>query len=139
MPGLSEMIRLKKQMVEAVLKHLQEEYPNEGCGLLCGRRGEILKVYPMRNLEASPVSYRMDTKEELSVFRRMRDENLDFLGIYHSHPTSEAYPSEKDISLAFYDEVFYLIVSLKDLTQPLARAFWLREGKIEEDKIQLAE
>lgn len=134
-----DMIRIPKDFFEKVLGHLKEVYPNEGCGLLSGRRGEVLKIFPMRNVEVSPVSFLMDSREELSVFRKMREENLELLGIYHSHPTSEAYPSEKDRALAFDGDVFYVIASLKDPENPLTRAFWIKGGKIEEDKIQLAE
>ncbi len=129
------MIRIKKQLFTAVLHHLEREYPNEGCGLLSGRAGEVLKVHPIRNIEQSPVSYLMDPKEEFEFFREIRKKNLELVGIYHSHPTSDAYPSEKDRALVAYEEPFYLIVSLKDRKQPAARAFRLCGGKIEEDKI----
>ncbi len=133
------MIWIEKNCFGTVLSHLETEYPNEGCGLLSGREGKVCKVHPVKNAEASPISYFLDPREELAVFKEMRAENLQFLGIYHSHPTSEAFPSEKDRSLAFYDDVFYLIVSLKDRANPLTRAFWIRDGKIEEDKIRWSE
>lgn len=133
------MIAIRKKLFEEILSHLDREYPNEGCGLLSGKDGEVLRVYPIRNIEQSPVSYLMDPREELEFFREIRKDNSGLAGIYHSHPTSEAYPSEKDKALAVYEEAFYLIVSLKDRNRPVARVFWLREGKIEEDKLSLAE
>ncbi len=133
------MIHIKKELFAALLHHLEGEYPNEGCGLLSGRNGEVLKVHPIRNIEPSPVSYLMDPKEELEFFRNIREENLELVGIYHSHPTSDPYPSEKDRALAVYEEPFYLIVSLKDRKRPAARAFRLCGGKIEEDKVYRAE
>lgn len=133
------MVRLKKELFDRIIAHLKGEYPNEGCGLLAGRRGQVESAHPVRNVEASPTSYWMDPREEFDFFRRLREKKSDFLGIYHSHPTSEAYPSERDRSLAFYDEVFYLIVSLKDLAEPVVRVFWIRQGKIKEDKISWSE
>lgn len=133
------MISIRRELFQVILSHLEREYPREGCGLLSGRKGEVLKVHPIRNIEQSPVSYFMDPKEELEFFREIRKENLELVGIYHSHPASEAYPSEKDRALAVYEEPFYLIVSFKDRPRPLARAFWLRGGKIEEDKVYQAE
>lgn len=129
------MINIKEALFAEMLGHLEKEYPNEGCGLLSGKNGEVLKVHPIRNLEQSPVSYLMDPREELEFFREIRKENLELVGIYHSHPSSEPYPSEKDRALAVYEEPFYLIVSLKDKSRPVARAFRLCRGKIEEDKI----
>lgn len=133
------MIAIRKKLFEEILSHLDREYPNEGCGLLSGKNGEALRVYPIRNIEQSPVSYLMDPREELDFFREIRKDNSGLVGIYHSHPASEAYPSGKDKDLAVYEEAFYLIVSLKDRNRPVARVFWLREGKIEEDKLSLAE
>lgn len=133
------MIAIRKKLFEEILSHLDREYPNEGCGLLSGKEGEALRVHPIRNTEQSPVSYRMDPREELEFFREIRKDNLGLVGIYHSHPASEAYPSETDKALAVYEEAFYLIVSLKERKRPVARAFWLRERKIEEDKLCLAE
>ena len=124
------MIAIRKKLFEEILSHLEREYPREGCGLLSGKEGEVLRVHPIRNVEQSPVSYLMDPREELDFFREIRKENLALAGIYHSHPASEAYPSEKDKALAVYEEAFYLIVSLKDRRRPVARVFWLREGKI---------
>ena len=133
------MIYLDKDHCGHVVAHLRGEYPNEGCGLLSGRDGKILRVHPVTNTEASPVSFLMDSREEFAVFREMRREGLDLLGIYHSHPSSPAYPSEKDRSLAFFENAFYLIVSFQDAERPDLRVFWIREGKIEEDKIRRAE
>lgn len=133
------MIAIRRALANTILNHLNSEYPNEGCGLLAGRGGEVLAAHPVKNIEASSVSYLMDSREEFSAFKAMREEGLEFLGIYHSHPASEAYPSPKDQALAFYDQVFYLIVSLAGPGEPCCRAFWLRDGKIQEDKIEWRE
>ena len=36
----------------------------------------------------------------------------DLLGIFHTHTLSEAYPSETDLRLAFFEESLYLLMSL---------------------------
>lgn len=133
------MIALPRELFERIVAHCRQEYPREGCGFLAGRDGEALAVYPMRNAEASPVSYLMDPREQMELFRKLDREKLEVVGIYHSHPSSEPYPSEKDRACAFYEEPFYLIVSLTDPSRAQTRAFWIRQGKIEEDKIELCE
>lgn len=35
------------------------------------------------------------------------------MGIYHSHPTTHAYPSTSDVRMAFYPDAIYLIISLE--------------------------
>jgi proteasome lid subunit RPN8/RPN11 len=57
------------------------------------------------------------------------------VGIYHSHTESEAYPSGRDLELAFYPDAYYIIISLKDKKNPSIRAFRIVEGKISEEEI----
>lgn len=53
------------------------------------------------------------------------------LAIYHSHPDSEAFPSAKDVQLAFYPDSLYIIVSLVK-KEPVVKAFSIKEGDIKE-------
>jgi proteasome lid subunit RPN8/RPN11 len=56
------------------------------------------------------------------------------VAIFHSHPSSAAYPSHTDVNLAFYEDAVYVIVSLVERT-PVVKGFSIREGKIEEVEI----
>ena len=58
-------------------------------------------------------------------------------GIFHSHVASEAYPSQKDVRLAFYPEVSYLIVSLSDRKKPILRSFKIKDEKAIEEIIDI--
>ena len=69
------------------------------------------------------------------MFKRLRADELELTAIYHSHVDSPAYPSAKDIELAFYPESSYIIVSLSDLQALVARSFRIVEGKIEEEEL----
>jgi proteasome lid subunit RPN8/RPN11 len=109
----------------------KEGYPNEACGILAGRDSEVSKIYKMTNTENSPVTYMMDSKEQFKVMKDMRENNLSMVAIFHSHPSSSAYPSVKDVSLAFYEDCFYVIVSLLN-KEPVAKAFSIRNGEIAE-------
>jgi proteasome lid subunit RPN8/RPN11 len=110
-----------------VVAHCQEQYPKEACGLLAGPRGKaerrVIAVYPMRNVEDSPIGYSMDPREQLQVERRMRQDGQALLGIYHSHTASEAYPSSVDVGLAISPEVSYVLVSLKDRQRPVIKSY----------------
>ena len=52
----------------------------------------------MTNADASPVSYRLDGKEQLHVFDGLDGEGWDLWAIYHSHTHSDAYPSRRTSS-----------------------------------------
>ncbi len=108
------------------------EYPNEACGILAGHNGTVERVYPMRNAEPSPSFYLMEPQEQFQVMKEMRQNGLELVGIYHSHTGSQAYPSATDVSLAYYPEAVYLIVTLLDRKNPVSRGFRIIDGKITE-------
>jgi proteasome lid subunit RPN8/RPN11 len=91
----------------------------------------------MSNQDASPVSYRLDPKEQLKVFTEIDDEGWDLLGIFHTHTHSEAYPSETDLKQAFYPEATYLVMSLSDRSNPVLRGFTIRDGAIAEREVRV--
>ncbi len=126
------MLTLTAIDYDRILKHCQEEYPNEACGILAGHHGSVEKIYSMTNAEASPSFYVMEPREQFRVMKEMRNEGLELVGIYHSHTGSQAYPSATDVSLAYYPEAVYLIVTLLDRANPASRGFTIIDGAITE-------
>lgn len=131
-----QMLRIDDVLFKEMEEHGLREFPNEACGLLAGRDGEPVRFFAMKNLDASPVSYRLDPKEQLHVFDEMDDEGLDLVGIFHTHTHSEAYPSETYTKLAFYPDAYYLVMSLSDREHPVLRAFRILEGEITEEVLK---
>ncbi|MCM8778911.1 MAG: Mov34/MPN/PAD-1 family protein [Candidatus Omnitrophica bacterium] len=129
------MLIFKKEFFEQVVRQGKRELPNECCGIFAGKEGRVEKVYEMTNTDKSPSTFFMDPKEQLRVMKEIRNLGLEMIGIYHSHVASPAYPSGRDIELAFYPEVSYVIISLRDKDNPEIRSFKIREGKIEEEKV----
>lgn len=122
--------------INQIIEHCRSCYPKEACGILAGKNGKAEKVYCMANVSEDPMHcYFMDPKEQLSVFKEMRNNGQELLGIYHSHAYVDAYPSKRDIELAYYPEASYIIVSFKDTDNPSVRSFKIMDGKIEEEKI----
>jgi proteasome lid subunit RPN8/RPN11 len=123
-----------------MLRHAQAEFPNECCGLLAGQLsgvsgplpvGRVTKRYPLVNELASPTEY-MSGKSLFYAQKDMRQEGLELLAIYHSHPTSEPVPSRKDLERNYYgSEVVHFIISLKD-KEPLMRGWRLEEAEYSE-------
>jgi [CysO sulfur-carrier protein]-S-L-cysteine hydrolase len=141
------MIEITGAIEDEMVEHALREFPNEACGLLAGAfsvpaDGEIppasaRSFHPMTNADASPVTYRLDPKEQLKVFTEIDDAGLEVVGIVHSHTHSEAYPSETDRKQAFYPEAHYLLVSLSDRAKPVLRGFSIRDGEIEEQEVRI--
>jgi len=132
------VVELDKRFFDEIVEHGMEEFPNEACGLIAAKEGRPVKVFRMRNADASPVSYRLDPKEQLHVFNEIDDEGWELHAIYHTHTHSEAYPSETDRKQAFYPESKYLLVSLQDRENPVMRAFEIKDDEIVEEDLRIA-
>jgi proteasome lid subunit RPN8/RPN11 len=82
----------------------------------------VFEAVAARNLDPSPNRFLIDPKDHIDAIRRARARGLDVIGFYHSHPRTEARPSESDLAEAGYDDCVHLIVSLR-AERPETRAF----------------
>jgi proteasome lid subunit RPN8/RPN11 len=131
------MIELPRAFVDQIVEQARSEAPNEACGLIAASDGAPVQVFPMTNADRSPVTYRLDAKEQLHVFNELDDRGWDLYAIYHSHTASPAYPSPTDVRLAFYPEAYYLLVSLAEEPPPI-RGYRILEGEITEQDVTIA-
>jgi proteasome lid subunit RPN8/RPN11 len=110
--GGTEAILVPVGIAREMVEHARRDAPKECCGLLAGCGAAVHSIYPLTN-----ESERAD--EEFFVgpglvapFRTMRERKEELIGIYHSHPTSRAVPSQKDLERNYYPEAVHFIVSL---------------------------
>ena len=133
------MVTIPKEIYNSMIEHAKKVYPNEACGILGGEKsGSGSNFFSMKNMDEASISYFMDPKEQLQVFKKMRELKMEMTGIFHSHVASEAVPSQKDVRLAFYPDVSYLIVSLSDLKKPVLRSFRIKDEIATEEEIKIA-
>jgi [CysO sulfur-carrier protein]-S-L-cysteine hydrolase len=125
-------VKLGPRFRDAIVKQALDEVPLECCGFLGGRDGIAQELYPLTNVERSPVLYRADSAEMFRAIRDMEERDLELVAIYHSHTRSPAYPSSTDVAQAYYPDAVYLIVSLRDRDRPDLRGFTIRDAKVEE-------
>lgn len=128
------MIYFTKQQIDELFNFAKSEYPKECCGILAGKflngKVKVEKIYKMDNIAEKPeVCYFMHPPQQLAVIKEIRSLNLDMVGIFHSHTHTEACPSDRDLELAFYHEVVYIIISLRRIDEPQIRAFKIDEKK----------
>ncbi|HLJ69528.1 MAG TPA: M67 family metallopeptidase [Chloroflexota bacterium] len=123
---------------EEMLAHARREFPNEACGLIATLDGRAMAIYPIRNAEASPVAYSMDSQNQLRAMLEIEDRGWELGGIYHSHTRTRAYPSRTDIARAFYPETTYIIVSLADFDDPEIRGFSIQGEEVREVQLTVA-
>ena len=116
---------------EQMRADIEENAPEEACGLLVGLESQVSMVLPITNELHSPVRYRMAAREQLDAFERIDQAGLELVGIYHSHPNGPNRPSPTDIAEAFYPEAVHLIWAPQDGVWS-CRAFRIQEGHLQE-------
>ncbi|MEW6409605.1 MAG: M67 family metallopeptidase [Nitrospirota bacterium] len=129
---------ISRGQLNEMIEHAKAEYPKEACGILGGKDGRVERVYRMRNVDASTVTYLMDSKEWIMVDKKLRESGESLIGIYHSHTSSESYPSLRDIELApltFYPEAEYVIISLSNMGSPEIKSYNIIDGSVLEKEI----
>ncbi|MDW8237157.1 MAG: M67 family metallopeptidase [Aquificaceae bacterium] len=101
------MLKVRSFVIQELLKHAENGYPEEVCGLLVGlSEGHIrfaLGLYQTQNLAKDRLRdrYEIDPKDYLSIEQKARELGLDIIGVYHSHPDHPDSPSKYDLERAF--------------------------------------
>lgn len=121
-------LTFRQRHLDAIVAHAKREAPNECCGIFAGTEaGLVTHVFEMTNARASPTEFFMDPQEQFEVLDEMRAARLEMVGVYHSHPSTPARPSARDVKMAFYPDVAQVIVSLAG-NEPTVRAFLITDG-----------
>ena len=116
---------------------MEQNAPLESCGLLAGKNDRVEKVILVRNQAQSAVRFVMDPYDQLNAFDWIESNQLDLLGIFHSHPAGPDTASATDIAEAAY-EVVHLIWS-RNQGHWEVRGFWIENGKTTEVPLQIVE
>jgi proteasome lid subunit RPN8/RPN11 len=134
---MKRQLIISKKHWQAMLDYVEKNVPLESCGLLAGKKDRVEKVIFIQNQAQSPVRFVMNPYEQLDAFQWIEDNDLDLLGIFHSHPAGPETASATDIAEAAY-EVIYLIWS-PNQEHWLARGFWIKDGTATETHLQIVE
>ena len=126
------MLTLSEALLAEMLAHVGGLWPEEGCGLLGGRDGRAVRLYPVENIHHSPVSFEMAPLQQIRAMLAMEAEGLELVAIYHSHPAGPARPSVTDVANAYYPDAVQLIISLADRARPGVRAFTIVDRVVAE-------
>lgn len=119
----SSPVIISQNVYDAIVEHAREGKPEEVCGILRGRGLTALEAIRGQNVATDRINnYDVDPKTLLLQFK-FEEAGEEMMGIYHSHPISEAYPSATDAWNAHYPEAIYFICSLEFDEAPVLRAF----------------
>ena len=114
----------------AIRAHGVETYPNECCGALYGRDGQVTATLalpntteegPRRRFLVRPQDYRDAEKRAAAL-------GAELLGFYHSHPDHPARPSQYDLDHA-WPTFGYVIVSVAAGRAGDMTVWWLKDDR----------
>lgn len=111
---------LPRPIYDAMIAQALRELPNECCGLLAGTiskdgaTAQAAQLCPLVNELRSPTEFLSEGRSMFRAEKTRREAGLEFLAVYHSHPTSAPVPSRKDLERNYSEDVMSLIISLQD-------------------------
>ena len=124
-------VSLSKDVLEAIHRHVESTYPEEGAGFLLGYDGVVSRIHTLNNAREDPARrnrYLLTPQEYLRVEQLMEELGLAIVGIFHSHPDHPCQPSEYDREWAqpFF---VYMITSVHSGVAVESRAWKLSEDR----------
>lgn len=137
------MLRIRPDLVDAMVAHARADHPDEACGVIAGPEGSDRpeRFIPMVNAARSPTFYEFDSADLLRLYREMDDRDEVPVVIYHSHTATEAYPSRTDISYASEPMAHYVLVSTRECGNgegPVeVRSFRIVDGEVTEEPVEI--
>lgn len=113
-------------------KEAKDKKPNESCALLFGNKENdkliVSELFLAENVDGSPVNFTISNEQLIHGYKMAEEKGLDVIGIFHSHPNSEPFPSSTDKKFMEINPVAWVIFS--DITNDF-KAF-LFESEIKE-------
>ncbi|MEE9511862.1 MAG: M67 family metallopeptidase, partial [Nitrosopumilaceae archaeon] len=96
-------------------KQAIEQVPNESCALLFGKTENdqlvVKDLFLTENTEKSPVNFTISNEQLIQGYQEAEEKKLEVIGIFHSHPNSEPYPSNTDKKFMKINPVVWVIFS----------------------------
>ena len=116
------MMRLPRQIRDAVVAHARFCAPLEACGVLAvDDRGELRMAYCLTNIDRSRRRFTVDPQEHYHAIRHAERHGWSIGGAFHSHPVAKPMPSARDLAGAADPGWVHLIVG--PVAAPEVRAF----------------
>lgn len=105
-------MNIPQNVIDELIEQARKDAPNESCGYLLGRDGDVTENYWMENIDHSSEHFSFAPKDQFAALRYAREHGLKILANWHSHPASPSRPSQEDLRLANDPTIRYAILSL---------------------------
>ena len=106
-----QKITLTESDKKILSEHSENQKPNEACAILFGKGDLVSELFLTENIEASPINFTISNDQLIEAYRTAEEKDLEVIGIFHSHPNSDAFPSNTDIEFMQSNPVVWIIYS----------------------------
>lgn len=141
------MLQISKNLLEQIKAHGVATYPFEGCGLLLGHvengTNVVKAIRTLPNVwpdeEEKRVRFRIAEDDWRDVEIEAMLEDLDVVGVFHSHPDNPPVASPRDLAWAAWPGYSYLITQINHKQPALSQSWQLlsdRSGFVEEKIVE---
>ena len=97
---VNKSIILSENDRQELAKYAEAQKPYESCAILVGNETDenwtVKEVVLTENTAKSKVTFTISPDKEFEVDQKAKESNMEIVCIFHSHPESEAQPSETD-------------------------------------------
>lgn len=129
-------MNIPQNVIDELIEQARNDAPNESCGYLLGRDGDVTENYWMENTDHSSEHFSFAPKDQFAALRYAREHDLKILANWHSHPASPSRPSQEDLRLANDPTIRYAILSLLG-GEPKLNSFRILNGEVVDKEIHL--
>ena len=106
-----QKIILKQSDKKILSQYSENQKPNESCGILFGKNNQVLDIFLTKNIDESPVNFTISNDQLIEAYKIAEEKKMDVIGIFHSHPNSDAFPSSTDKKFMQSNPVVWIIYS----------------------------
>jgi proteasome lid subunit RPN8/RPN11 len=127
------MLKLPATLHDSINAHGAAAFPYEECGLLLGRiengHNVVVAIHPAQNTwpieSEKPERFRISSDDMLRAELAAMNQDLELIGIFHSHPNHPPIASPRDLAWATWPGYSYLITEIRDGQPRLSRSWQL--------------
>jgi [CysO sulfur-carrier protein]-S-L-cysteine hydrolase len=125
-------MQVPASLLEELIAHAREDAPNECCGMIAARDGRFTAHFRARNEFESPMRFQIDSRDQIRITNAIEERGDEIGAIFHSHPNSEAVPSQTDVNLARWWPGLHWVICSLAADEPVLRAWRIDGTEVEE-------
>jgi len=128
MSSIVNAFKVSQRHYDLIIKQGYDNLPYETGGFLGGKKGVITAILPTFNKDwdVNKDVFALEDADIKRAYAFFQKHQVDYYGVYHTHPTGVAYPSEADIAT---NQRYHFIISYSDSSNPQFNVFLIKNNQ----------